>query len=622
MTMARQISFLLFLFLSAPYVLYGAPSESDLLIDRPEESITYWKNFEILPGEDPKVAIAQEIFQRLLLGWEETRVAPELHVVRSDQGPWAASLDDGTILLSRDAIDICWKGSADSGRDRLAFVLAHELSHQRADHLWHRRFFRLAGQQPPKVQGRMLGGMSVERLEGTTLEAKEIQADREGVLLMSMVGFEPQKVIADQGRFFFEWIENIWGVSCGDGEAVRACNKARERYERARTHLQDAARQSILFKLGVQSYVGGNYVMARKFFTVYGRQFPGREIHNNIGLTHLGEALGIRKQLLNKGENLGPGYVYPTVLEEAPGIQQGQRQLKKGLRSFDASNEKERKEMDRHLKKAIDSFERAIKIDPGHRPSYWNLISSYLLTGNAPLAYGATAGNYVKRFGQDATASMFLAISAHFEGDTQKAMRLFERAMHAAEESLVVILRMNRAVFFRASGDKKGARREWKKLAKLGKKRGDEALFRLAVSQIRNQKSPRPATKPGPTETINGYTIGQVVPPFPSETPEIQKEEIWLEGERIALYHFKNGARMAVDATRRVIALWRAGGDGETAAGIQMGDDHAKTGRAYGLPTRRIRTLQGDYLAYDTQRIAIRFVNNKVAAWLLYGGRP
>lgn len=75
--------------------------------NRPEDSITYWKPFVILPDEDSKVKDAHAIFNRLLSGWKESRIAPTLYVVHSDAGPWAASLDDGSVLLSREAIDLC-----------------------------------------------------------------------------------------------------------------------------------------------------------------------------------------------------------------------------------------------------------------------------------------------------------------------------------------------------------------------------------------------------------------------------------------------------------------------------------------------------------------------------------
>src|SRR3972149_5528354 len=287
-------------------------------IEKPEESITYWKAFEILPDEDPKVRETHRIFERLLLGWEETRLAPTLHVVRSDKGPWAASLDDGTILLSRESIDICWRNSSKGESDRLAFVLAHELAHQRADHLWHRRFFRLEGQEPPRVRGRMLGGISIDQLEVVDLEAKEIQDDREGLLLMAMVGFDPLAVAGEDSRFFYEWIESIWGESCKGGADDGDCAKARSRFDRARTNWQGVARQSILFDLGVQAYMAGEYEKARRFFTTYGREFPHREIHNNIGLTYIAQVLVSRKQLISKGVSAGPEFVYPFVFDEQP----------------------------------------------------------------------------------------------------------------------------------------------------------------------------------------------------------------------------------------------------------------------------------------------------------------
>lgn len=591
--------------------------------ERLEESFAYWKPFEVSAEEDPKVAEAKEIFQRLLLGWEETRVAPELHVVQAGQGLLdAASLSDGTILLSRDAIDICWKGGEKSRRDRLAFVLAHELSHQRADHLWHRQFFRLAGQQAPSVQGRMLGRMRMDQLERESHDAKELQADREALLLMAMVGFDPQNVLSGKGRFFYQWIENVGGLHCKAEPGHRECLKMNKRIERIRIHWEEAVRQSIFFELGVQSYVAGHYQEARKFFTVYGRQFPGREVHNNIGLSHIGEAMFLRKQLLEKDAYLGTEFVYPTILAEAPRISKNSAKTREGMRSSSASNARLKKEMEVQLNQAIASFERAIKIDPGHRPTYWNLISSYLLSGNAPLAYGVTAGLYVKRFARDATATMFLGISAHLEGEDQKAQLMFEEALQTVDESLYETLRMNRAVFLKAIGDRQGARAEWKKLADFGKKNGDEALFRLALKQMRNQADSISAPKPGALEKIKGFAIGHTVSSLFLETPGLKKEEIWLEGEKITLYYFNNGARMAVDANHRIIGLWQTGGEVETAAGIRKGDDLAKAGRAYGLPTRTIRTIQGNYLAYDLHQIALRFVDGKVAAWLLYGGMP
>lgn len=608
-----------FLLIFGPSILLEAQAEIILPAERPQESITYWKPFEIASNEDPKVKQANDIFDRLLLGWEEARVAPELHVVRSEKGPWAASLDDGTVLLSREAIDVCLKEGIKGGTDRLAFVLAHELAHQRADHLWHRRFFRLAGQEPPQVKGRMLGGISVDQLEVADLEAKETQADREGLLLMAMVGFDPRAVVGDESRFFFEWIESIWGESCGDGADSEDCAKAKSRYERARAHWREAAHQSVLFDLGVQAYVAGRYGPARQFFMAYGRQFPRREVHNNIGLTHIGEALDFRKRLLAKGEDLGPEFVYPLIMEEGSGVQRERPGGEGGTRGgIDKEVAGWRKEMEHHLTEAALSFERGIKTDPGHRQSYWNLASTYLLAGNAPLAYGITAGNYVKRFGQDAIASMFLGMSAYLDGQPEKARSLLDQAVAGADRELILFMRMNRAVYLGAVGDQEGERAEWKTLADMGRKQGDEGIFRLALQKLGKQIEPESSLNTGTAERIHGYTIAHRVPATAVEALGVQGDEVWLEGERIQVYHFSDGGRMVVGTNRVVLALWQEGGEVATAAGIRIGDDAAKLGRAYGIPTRKIKTIQGEYLAYDWSLIAFRLVKNKIAGWFLY----
>jgi tetratricopeptide (TPR) repeat protein len=598
----------------------GAVAETSLPTERPEDSITYWKSFEVSPEEDPRVKEADEIFKRLLLGWEETRIAPQLHVVRSDKGPWAASLDDGTILLSREAIEVCWKGSK-GGPDRLAFVLGHELAHQRADHLWHRRFFRLAGQQPPQVQGRLLGGIGLNQLEVGDLEAKEIQADREGLLMMAMVGFDPQRVVGEGSRFFEEWIESIWGQPCGKGADTGDCEKAKARFERARVQWKETAKAAAVFDLGVQAYVAGKFETARKYFEIYGRAFPRREVHNDIGLTHVGEALVFRKKLLDQGEDLGPGFVYPYILEEGPGLPRVKsRGPEPGTRGGpNLETVRWKKEMERHLSEAVQSFERAGKIDPADRPTYWNLASTHLLMANGALAYGVIAGTYVKRFGQDPAAGMLLALSAYFDNQPEKGLVLLDKSVSEAGLELLPLVKINRAVYLGATGAAEAEKAEWKEIADFGRKQGDEILFRLALQHLGKQLTSESSAASGPLEQIHGYTMGQRITDGQADGPKAVAEQIWMEGERLQIYHLADGSRIVINANNAIVGLWQGEGEAMTVGGIKIGDDASKLRRVYGVPTRKVQTLQGEYRAYEKSRIAFRIVKNKVAGWFLYG---
>jgi hypothetical protein len=86
----------------------------------PTQSITYWKPHTLSPRHDALVAKAQGIFSVLLRAWDNSRLEPSLFVVDSTAGPWAASLADGNILLSRAAIEAC----SHFGHDRADHLLA------------------------------------------------------------------------------------------------------------------------------------------------------------------------------------------------------------------------------------------------------------------------------------------------------------------------------------------------------------------------------------------------------------------------------------------------------------------------------------------------------------------
>ncbi len=616
---AKRLLFIALLIIFSNGGLYSQAVLAQTL--SPEDSITYWKPFEISPDEDPKVKEAHDIFKRLLSGWEETRILPKLYVVHSEAGPWAASLDDGSILLSREAIDICFKIETAGGRDRLAFVLGHELAHQRADHLWHRRFFRLASQQPPQVRGRMLSDIPMDQLEIADLEAKETQADREGLLLMAITGFDPFRIAGTQSRFFTEWVESLWGEPCKKKSDSEACSKAINRTVRVQTYLQEIANRTVLFDLGILSYVAGRYADARTFFTAFGREFPRREIHNNIGLTHVGEAMAIRKVLLSKGEDLGPGFMFRYVLDDEPGIQK--ENVRRGSTrggSLDPKIQQMRQEMEKQLNEAVLSFEKAIKLDPTHRESYWNLASTYLLMDNGPAAYGILAGNYVKRFGQDAMASMLLGIAAYLDGHGEKAKSLIEQAVSEGEEGLATFTRANLAAYLDAVGDRDGALAQWKMLADLGRKNGDEGLFRFALQRLGREVvlpvSPDKVADPA-AEKIHGYTLNQRVATAPKEALNPMSDEVWVEGERLQIYRFPDGSRVALDANRSVIGLWQGEGDAATTKGIRSGDDASRLQRVYGSYGKKITTSKGEIQVLEKSGIAFYVREGKISGWFL-----
>ena len=266
----------------------------------PKQSITYWKKY-ILDDERDLVQQSQQIFSVLLRAWDQSRIEPGLYVVESDAGAWAASLADGNILLSKQAIETCYSFGGQRGEHLLAFVLAHELAHQRSDDLWHQRFFRMLVSQSAESQKTMIAGLDLNSELITQLEQKEAQADHDGLVLMSSVGFDAHQVVNDKD-FFTLWVENIWQQNCADNTIHNshydACKQAQARALRTQTQLETVATQSMLYDLGVEKFVAGDYLQAREYFSIYGRDYPGRAIISAIGLSYFAQAQDIQKQLI------------------------------------------------------------------------------------------------------------------------------------------------------------------------------------------------------------------------------------------------------------------------------------------------------------------------------------
>jgi Zn-dependent protease with chaperone function len=115
------------------------------IADQHATQIAYWRERfpELKPADDARAATAHAIFERLVqVAGKRPGVVPRLFITARD--PWEMTLPiairDGWIILSAGVLNICYQEPT-RGKDRLAFVLAHELAHQLKDDLWHMRFF-------------------------------------------------------------------------------------------------------------------------------------------------------------------------------------------------------------------------------------------------------------------------------------------------------------------------------------------------------------------------------------------------------------------------------------------------------------------------------------------------
>lgn len=611
-------------------MVYTSHAQTSTLVppDDPRQSITYWKAHTLSANSDKLVKQTHEIFSVLLRAWDNSRLDPGLYVVNSSAGPWAASLADGNILLSRHAIEVCMKYGKTRGQHLLAFVLAHELAHQRADDLWHQRFFRMVGSQSPSAQQHMMRGLNLDADQLQQLEQKEAQADHDGLILMSSVGYDPHQVL-DKKDFFTEWVENIWQSSCEQSKQAsltRACNQAQSRALRTQLQLDTVASQAMLYQMGIQAFVARKYQQARHYFTVYGRDYPSRAVISALAMTYLAQAIEIQQALIKQGDLKQPGFYYPVILDAS--VLAESRSAINAKRGSADKGARQKKQLQQLVKQGIKQLERAIDLEPDHRKSYLMLANAYLLANNTYMARGVLQGRYLKRFNQDTSVELTLAMTRAIEGENKKAQEEFKKLLNnlsnanklpnaSGQPSLPVNLQIYSAFYNSAAlsthlGDTASASKIWKKLAKHSKTSGNSLLFRMALDQIRPSTSVF-SNSLSSALVVNGYRIND-----PIKLHKKQKNsELWIEGDKFTVSRNQLGSHFIVSDKGKIINAWQ-----ETSGSIEnllsIGDKPDRPLKSLGLPDRHLHMLSGDYLAYDDYGLALHINQNKVQGWFLY----
>ncbi|MGD8886023.1 MAG: hypothetical protein PVF34_10390 [Gammaproteobacteria bacterium] len=603
--------------------------------DDPRQSINYWKSQVIDEQQDDAVALAHSVFSVLLRSWDTARVEPNLYVVKSHTGPWAASLADGNILLSRSAIDVCLEYGKQHAEHLLAFILGHELAHQRAEDLWHQKFLRLAGSQAPEIQQQLLKDLNINPDTIAQLERREAQADHDGLLIMASVGYDPFRVV-EQKDFFTTWVENLWDVSCVNQSRASAitdaCKKARTRALRTKAQLAAVATQTTLFELGNRAYVAGHYEQARHYYNAFGKEFPSRAVFANLGLTYLQQAINIEHRIVDIANQSATAsrrikFQYPVMLAEAPLPETPPAMLvsnKRGASDVLVAQLTDRKR--RLLQQAIDQFEKAIRLEPDHRDGYVLLATSYLVDDNTFMTRGILQGKYIPQFADDPTSDLLLAMTSYKENNVAEAIKLFRQALRKteatlnpadAQNTLTYTMALNLTAVLEQQHKSQQAINAWKTLAKRANQSGNSYLFQLAVHEVNHNL---------PADYRNEKLANAI--PLLGETYPLNRQsntitELWLDGEKLYVVRTGQGRSLVVDERKRVISASNVTAPQHPIQKIAPGGNVDRPLKLFGLPSRRIQLHSGEYLAYDHLSLAIHIVNNRIAGWFFYEpGQP
>ncbi len=304
-----------------------------------------------------------EVFRRVVASADRRKgVEPRLHIIEYDGLPWAQSLEDGSIILTRRAVEFCLKEKDRSLADaRLAFVIGHELSHQFNGDFWPYRFISTTGDNPEFT------GIREFAHSPETLKAMELRADQYGIIYASIAGFRTDAIVSADTNFFSQWARavdpTLMNLSADHPTVIQRTMAVRER-------LREVRRKLSLFHTGVIAYGLGWYESAAALFREFLKYYPSREVYHNIGTTYLKRAIRAYREW--KGTE---GIPFHLSIELEPYT--GATSIEVALSTPRDARTRYRENIDR----AIEYLKKATESDPYYWRARNNLGTAYILEG-------------------------------------------------------------------------------------------------------------------------------------------------------------------------------------------------------------------------------------------------
>lgn len=544
--------------------------------DHPADHASWWiKRYgEVKPGDNKLAERAAKVFERVLAASDKNGL-PRLVIVKTQGNPWAIAIRDSSAIVSEGALTLCYKGvSEEKGDARLAFVLGHELSHLAKYDFWHSFAFSAISDHADQSKA---DSALREQLKETPkdIRNKELQADYYGIINMTIAGYNPGLIINDSTNFFEEWESQITR-KITDPERDHPSPEARAKA--LRSQLKSVADDLDLFTFGVRYYQTGRYNDAIDMLEAFSRKFPGREVFNNIGLSHYQLAM---KALAACDKSLALRFKLPSVLDtETAG---------KTLRSGDsgASSCLSNEIFQKHIKTAIKHFETAKDKDLTYMPSRINLLSALIMEGDYTKAM-AVADEALKIQPQNADAMNNKAIALYLWGkannmDTaDKAIEILNGIL--SKEPVFSSAFYNIAAIQSERGMEAAATEAMKSFLKIE----HTGAFADAVKKGLGLKSDDRVSVPGTTTTESPLNPGDITGETKKILQGMKKREFSTGGLSGEIYEGDGIKVLVIDDTVEIV---------ETISNkpVDIADFRKKNGE----PVREVQTLPGASLVYE-----------------------
>lgn len=566
--------------------------------ESPQENASWWlAQYGAIDTGSPIARRAREVFDRVAAVADQRGTSlPRLVLLDKPDDPFAAALPDGSVLLTRGGLALCYgkrparmgEGLSQRGDARLAFVLGHELTHLAHDSYWH------AFAVPAITSGS--GGERTDELRET-----ENRADSYGLLYMELAGFDPGLLFEKGGGSFFErWVGQVEARGFAGDRTHRPPKKRARAVER---QLEETAKELPLFHFGVRLYELGRYDDAIVLLEGFGRNFPGREVANALGLAHYQRAAAA---LARCDGRLVERFRLPLVLDPETLAERARR------RGSGPSPCLENETFQEESTVAKSYFKRAGESDAAYLPARLNLVATLLLRAEAAPAFSA-ATEASDLAPDDPRVAAYHSVAFYLFGqesgtDTaDQALDNLEKALEAHPEAAPYLL-FDRARILAERKRMAAAEKAWHDALAADPHSSWGAVVRerlgLADPPPRDPCEARaePAPPPLPLGPLGRAGRGAI--------RSWQKRQIDLGPFHGNAYEGEGGRALAIGSTIEVVERDLENGPGvEDLLGV------------FGPPERRVPTLRGEVLVYDGVAWEIENGREITQIWFAPGSR-
>lgn len=573
------------------------------------DHIGYWRDKyqELAPTSDARVANARRIFEQLVqVAGTRLGKTPQLFI--ADRDPWdiplPIALPDGWIILSKGVLDLCYRDQT-QGDDRLAFVLAHELAHQLNGDLGHLRYFQALVAAHP--DGRVRDGETQASLatalhiasDREVVRARELQADRDGILYAAMAGFNSRAIVtgSQHAHFFTEWVRALETPRPNPVATDRLTPTPQERAQAVLTQLRPVADNADVFQLGLWFYYAGDYPRAQQAFTHFRAVFPSREVLHNLAASHHQLAL----QAYQVWQDAVPIPVHLSLTID-PLTRASRIYLEGPSRGGTATPGSPAAYFRKHLQEAIQLYREALTHDPAYTPAALNLGDALIVLGlqrrasgsNADLLEAATILERARESTPDAPVLLnSLGVALWYVGQRQEALDHLRRARRLAPTYAAPEMNLTY-------------------LEQSTHQPGD------AAPPVTSSALPSTPTLSQPRLSVLGLTIGSTEADIPAQWQRPAKRTVRVGQETYTMATYPTGVQLLIQDGEIRMLMVREGYQELSPPGLPIGSTADTIRARYGMPTRQVELTQGQNWGYDAQRLAVQLRDRKVVSWLVY----